>query len=126
MSVVPNPDELIETYGRQTPEQLAVALGFQVTRQAAAPPLPGVRVQSEYRPEQTIVLYRDALRTLAKQRGEPLLRLEQWHIAHELYHGLVEAAGESPWRVRETAADLWADELLTLAAVEQLDGEGTD
>lgn len=123
---VPTPAELVETYGRRTPEQLAQQLGFLVKHTATAPILPGVTVISEYQPARTIVIYRQALRRIAESRGEPLLRLEQWHIAHELYHGLAETGGSSPWRVRETEADLWADELLTLTPIGQEGGLGTD
>jgi hypothetical protein len=112
---VPSPQELMQTFGCHTPEQLAWRLGFNIVRVATAPVLPGVLVASEYRPERAIVLYEDALRALATQRQEPLLRFEQWHIAHELYHGLAETQGLSAWRVRETAADVWADELLALS-----------
>jgi len=98
-----------------TPEGLATALGFEVRRLLSPPLVAGVTVISEFQPEHTIVLYRSALIELANKRKEPLPRLEQWHIAHELYHGLAEEAGTSAWRVRETEADMWADELLTLA-----------
>lgn len=118
---VPTPQELMQTYGRQTPEQLAVLLGFQVERLDVAPVLPGVVIHSEYQPAQSVILYMKSLAQLATTRREPLTRLEQWHIAHELYHGLAEHAGSSPWRVRETEADLWADELLTLAPLEATD-----
>ena len=111
---VPTPTELVETYGAQTPEALATLLGFQVHRRELPPVLPGVTVISAYQPEQIIIIFSAALRQLAAQRREPLARLEQWHIAHELYHGLAEQANPSPWRVRETAADMWADELIAL------------
>lgn len=124
---VPSPAELIETYGARTPEQLAQALHFTVRHAETPPTLPGVTVSSEFQAETCeIVLYRSVLRALAARRGESLLRLEQWHIAHELYHGLAEADGRSPWRVREMEADLWADELLTLAPLEATAGEGSD
>ena len=109
-----NPIELMETYGRQRPEDLAVALGFRITRQESSPVLPGVTVLSEYHPGGQILLYGPALRQKSAQLGQPPARVEQWHIAHELYHGLAEQQNLSPWRVRETAADLWADELLAL------------
>lgn len=112
---IPTPAELIATHGCRTPEQLATALGFHIERQEAAPATPGVVVLSEYQPARTIVLYRLALREQARQQREPLARLEQWHVAHELYHGLAEAHGASAWRVRETEADLWAEELLALS-----------
>lgn len=112
--IVPTPDELLQTYGRKSPEELAAALGFQVTREADGPALPGVAVCSEYRPSQTILLYAAAIRELAEKRGDSPADLEQWHVAHELYHALAESGGQSPWRARETAADLWADELMQL------------
>ena len=112
---VPSPQELIERYGAQPPERLAAALGFRVLREEAALLTPGVTVLSAFAPDATIILYRGALRQAAARRGEPLARAEQWHIAHELYHGLAEAAALSAWRVRETEADLWADELMALA-----------
>jgi hypothetical protein len=111
---VPTPQELIDTYGACPPEQLAVTLRFQVRRLPDAPTPPAVTVLSEYQPHDTIILYTSHLAALARQRREPMSRVEQWHIAHELYHGLAEQAGASPWRVRETEADLWADELLVL------------
>lgn len=117
MTAVPSPDEVVARYGRRTPEELAMAMGFRIERRATASVLPGVTVLSEYQPERTIVLYADALCRQADSRREPLLRLEGWHIAHELYHGLAEHAGASPWRVRETEADLWAEALLTLLPV---------
>jgi hypothetical protein len=112
--IVPTPDELLQTYGRKSPEELAGALGIRVVREALPPALPGVKVFSEYRPAQVIILYPDAIRALAEKRGESPAQLEQWHIAHELYHALAEAGGLSPWRAVETAADLWADELFSL------------
>lgn len=112
--IVPTPDELLLTYGPKSPEELAGALGFQIVREQGAPALPGVKVFSEYRPERAIVLYVAAIHALAEQRGESPAQLEQWHIAHELYHALAESGGQSPWRARETAADLWADELVSL------------
>ncbi len=112
---VPPPSELLHQYGRVTPEQLAMALGFRVKRLHAPPPLSGVTVLSAYEPEHTIVLFVASLQQQARLHGRSLSRLEQWHIAHELYHGLSEADGLSPWRLRETDADLWADELLLLA-----------
>lgn len=114
----PTPGELLATYGPRTPEQLAVLLGFRIERREHPPVLPGITVSSEYQPERTILLYTDTLHQLSTTRGDPFPRLEQWHIAHELYHGLSEASGVSSWRVRETEADLWADELLTLAPID--------
>jgi hypothetical protein len=111
---VPAPEELLERYGPKSPEALAAVLGFTVVRESTAPTLPGVTVFSEYRTDHVIVLYEASLRQDAARRDEPLPRLEQWHIAHELYHGLAEDGGGLPWRVSETAADLWADELLAL------------
>lgn len=111
---VPSPREIIHLHGCRTPEQLAGSLGFQVTRTEAPPLVPGVTVLSEYVPNSTIMLYRRTLRQQAERRGEPLERLEQWHIAHELYHGLAEQHPLAAWRVRETEADVWADELLAL------------
>ena len=111
---VPSPRELLERFEGESPEALAAMLGFRVTRTEAAPLLPGATVMSEYRPERTIVLYLEPLRRAAEQRDQPFARVEQWHIAHELYHGLAEADSRSAWRVRETEADMWADELLAL------------
>jgi len=111
---MPAPHELIEKYGPLTPEQMALALGLRVQRLQAPPALTGVTVLSAFEPEQTIILYQQPLKALAKQRKEPLTRLEQWHIAHELYHALSEADGCSTWRLRETEADMWADELVVL------------
>ncbi|HOS44842.1 MAG TPA: hypothetical protein PK794_14235 [Armatimonadota bacterium] len=112
--IVPPPDELLETYGHCSPEELAGALGIAVVREATPPPLPGVTVYSAYRPTPAIFLYTDAIHALAARRGQSPAQLEQWHIAHELYHALAESRGHSPWRAAETAADLWADELLSL------------
>ncbi|HEY3379852.1 MAG TPA: hypothetical protein VGL77_20450 [Armatimonadota bacterium] len=114
MHRVLTPEELIAEYGPATPEQLAAALGFAVRRVPATEPLPGVTVLSEFAPPRTIVLDTAAIHRQAAAQREPLARAEQWHIAHELYHGLAEESGRSAWRVRETEADLWADELLTL------------
>ena len=111
---LPTPHELVTTHGARTPEQYADLLGFEVKRVVTSPMLPGVTVLSAFQATRTILLYRPALAQLAAQRREPLMRLEQWHIAHELYHGLSHFQGISSWRVRETEADLWADELLTL------------
>jgi hypothetical protein len=112
--IVPTPDELMQTYGHKSPEELADAFGLQVVREAAGPALPSVTVCSEYRPAQSIILYPAAIREQAEKRGDTPAQLEQWHIAHELYHALAESGGQSPWRARETAADLWADELMQL------------
>ncbi len=109
-----SPGELLEKYGALTPEQLAMALGFRIIRRKAPPQLAGVNVLSTYEPEHTIILYEQPLKQLARQSGRKLTQLEQWHIAHELYHGLSEDSGLSVWRIRETAADLWADELMVL------------
>jgi len=117
---VPTPIELVETHGRQFPEELATTLGFAVERQEQSPVLPGVTVLSEYKPEGRILLFLPALRKLAERRAQPLTQVEQWHIAHELYHGLAESTAPASWRVRETEADLWADELLTLVTVSPL------
>lgn len=113
---VPSPGELIETYGVHAPEHLAHTLGFQVKRLESPPPVTGITVFSAYAPDHTITLYQQPLQQLAAQRRDSLARLEQWHIAHELYHGLSEDSGISNWRVRETEADLWADELMVLTA----------
>ena len=112
--IVPAPEELLRTYGHKSPEELAVAMGFQIERVETVLALPGVAVYSEYRPDHLILLYLPAIRELAARRGESPAQLEQWYIAHELHHALAEAGGQSPWRARETAADLWADELLSL------------
>jgi len=111
---IPSPTELIERYGNQPPERLAGELGFRVTRVETPPMLPGVTVMSEYQPRQDIILYLGPIRQDAAHRGEPMARFEQWHIAHELYHGLAESLSISAWRVRETEADMWADELMVL------------
>ncbi len=113
----PTPVELTAIHGTLAPEALATALGIAVTRTETALMLPGVAIFSEYQPACGILLYLPALRQLAAQRGESLARLEQWHIAHELYHALAEAAGTSAWRTAESTADAWADELLMLTAV---------
>lgn len=115
---VPPPSALLAHYGPLTPERLALALGFRVLRRQAPPPLPGVTVVSAFEPEHTLVLYETPLREQALRTGQPLTQLEQWHIAHELYHGLSEADGLSPWRLREADADRWADALVALAGVE--------
>src|SRR5690242_2877148 len=99
---IPTPQDLIDEHGKRTPEQYAGLLGFQVVRLDTSPIIPGVTVLSEYSTQRTIHLYNQPLRLLAEQRQEPLGRLEQWHIAHELYHGLAEDQGMSAWRVRET------------------------
>ena len=112
---IPTPEELIKTYGRGNPETLAHALGFQVQRQEAGPMLPGVTVLSEFKPGGIIILYRQAVRQTATQREEAPEHLEQWLIAHEMYHGLSVEQAISSWRARETDADLWADELCVLA-----------
>ncbi|MHB9132329.1 MAG: hypothetical protein ACYDBB_14740 [Armatimonadota bacterium] len=116
MMSVPSPAELVDQHGAQAPEHLAAALGFTVTRREDPPVLSGVTVFSEYNPEHTITLYTRTLRQWARDNGESLTRVEQWHIAHELYHGLAESRGDSPWRVRETDAGLWADELMAMVA----------
>jgi hypothetical protein len=110
----PTPDELVARHGRLAPEALAAALGYTVVRRDATDLPAQVRVFSEFAPSDTIVLYLRPLHGLAAARGIPQARLEQWHIAHELYHALAEASGDSPWRVRETEADLWADELVAV------------
>ncbi len=109
---VQSPQELVAQWGHKKPEALAAALGYTVVRREDGPVLPAVSVFSEYQPEHTILLYTHAIADLARTRGESVAVLEQWHIAHELYHALCEAA--TPWRARELAADLWADELLLL------------
>jgi len=115
---IPLPQELIDRYHLTSPEQLAAALGFQVTRATEEPRLPGVAVWSEFKPQREIILYVAALRRAAAQRGQPFARFEQWSIAHELYHALAETHAISAWRVRETAADMWADELMALGSRE--------
>jgi len=110
----PSPQELVEQYGAQSPERLAGALGFRVIRAETPPLTPGVTVLSEYAPRRDIILYLEPIREIAQRRGESLTRFEQWHIAHELYHGLAETHALSAWRVRETEADMWADELMAL------------
>ena len=112
---VPSPSALLQQYGHVTPEQLAMALGFRVQRRPDPPSLSGVTVLSAYEPEHTIILFAAPLQQRAILTGLSLTQLEQWHIAHELYHGLSEDDGLSPWRLRETDADLWADKLLVLA-----------
>ena len=111
---IPTPGELIERFGTLRPETLAGSLGFIIRRITAAPIATGISVLSEYQPERTIILYEASLHRLASIQHEPLPRLEQWHIAHELYHGLAEADGHANWRIRETKADHWADELMAL------------
>jgi len=114
MTSVPTPNALIRQYGVCTPEVLAGILGYTVRRMATAPVLTGTVVLSEFQPERVILLYLDALRRHAGRHGRPLVEVQQWHIAHELYHGLAEDAGVSPWRLRESQADSWADHLLQL------------
>jgi hypothetical protein len=111
---VPTPEELLARYDVQTPEALAHRLGYAVRREEDAPAVPGVRVASQFVPPDAIILYR---RSLAAPEHE-LPRREQWHIAHELYHALWEAAGGSPWRISETEADRWADRLLALSTAD--------
>jgi len=97
------------------PEYLASSLGFAVHREPEPPRLPGIVVFSEYQPDhQLILLYTNSLTHLASRRGESFTHLEQWHIAHELFHGLAESVGLSPWDTRETDADQWADRLMAL------------
>jgi hypothetical protein len=107
---VQTPEELIAQHGRKTPEALAAALGYTVVRHDNGPMLPAVAVFSEFQPASTILLYTNAIADLASSRGESPATLEQWHIAHELYHGLCENTLHQ--RARETHADLWADELM--------------
>jgi len=109
---VASPSALLHEYGCTTPEQLAMAMGFLVQRRHAPPPLNGVTVLSAYEPEQTIVLFEESLQEQARMQGGSLTDLEQWHIAHEFYHGLSEAEGLSPWHLCEADADRWADELM--------------
>ena len=116
---IPTPREIVMRYGRRSPEELARALDIRVARAETASAAPAVTVLSEYRPDAGIILYLPALCRAAERRHEPPERLEQWHIAHELYHALAEAVGVSTWRVRETAANAWADELLALIAPEE-------
>jgi len=111
---IPSPDELIERFGMHPPEQLAGELGFKVTRAETPPLIPGLTVLSEFLPQWEIILYLQPLREVAARRNQPLARAEQWHIAHELYHALAETHAVSAWRVRETEADMWADELMAL------------
>ena len=111
---IPTPGELIARFGAMRPEQLAGSLGFTVRRIPAAPVSTGISVLSEYQPEHTIILYEAPLHRLAGIQHVSLPRLEQWHIAHELYHALAEGDGQSNWRLRETKADHWADEMMTL------------
>lgn len=111
---IPSPQDVIAHYGTHSPERLAAALGFRVTRTEAPPRLPGVTVLSAFEPRAEIILYLEPLRQAAAARQTSPACLEQWHIAHELYHGLADTTGISAWRVRETEADLWADELLAL------------
>jgi hypothetical protein len=111
---IPSPEELIERYGAHSPERLAAELGFQVTRVESPALMPGLTLLSEYQPRREIILYLNPIREAAERRGESIARMEQWHIAHELYHALAETHSVSAWRVRETEADMWADELMTL------------
>jgi len=111
---IPSPEELVERYGAQSPERLAGELGFQVIRAETPPVMPGLTVLSEYRSRREIILYLEPIRQAARSRGESPARREQWLIAHEIYHGLAETHAVSTWRVRETEADLWADELMVL------------
>ena len=121
MMSIPSPQELTDQYPQYNPEELAQALGFQVTRTELGPALPGVKVLSEFRLQREIVLYAKELRQAADRRDQPLERVEQWHIAHELYHGLAETRSVSAWRVHETAADMWADELMALQSGREAD-----
>ena len=114
---VPHPAVLLKQYGNRTPEQLAILLGYRIERQIKMPVLPGVTVYSEYRADNTIILYQPALQQLAKTQQQTMTFLEQRHIAHELYHALAEKEGASPWQVQEPAADMWADEMLVLTGI---------
>lgn len=111
---VPHPAALLKQYGNRTPEQLAILLGYRIERQTKMPVLPGVTVYSEYRTDNTIILYQPALQQLAKTQQQTMTFLEQRHIAHELYHALAEKDGASPWHIQESAADRWTDEILAL------------
>lgn len=114
MPTVPTPAALIARHDVDTPEKLAALLGIKVKRKLKPPALPGVSVLSEYRPGGVIMLYRQALRSLAEETGKTLAWQEQWHISHELFHALAERSGIDPWRVREFDADRWADDLISL------------
>ncbi|MHB9024294.1 MAG: hypothetical protein ACYC7E_08975 [Armatimonadota bacterium] len=112
---VSSPEALCIRFGASMPEDLARALGLTVERQQSAPRVPGVRVMSELRSNGVIVLYMSELRLEALRKRESLSRLEQWHIAHEIYHHLAEMDGISPFLLREGDADRWADALISLA-----------
>jgi len=111
---IPSPEELVERYGARSPEKLAGEMGFRIIRTEMPPMMPGLTILSEYQPQREIILYLEPIRQAARNRGESPARREQWHIAHELYHALVETHAVSAWRVCETEADMWADELMVL------------
>lgn len=112
---IPTPKEILTRVGFGSPEQLAVRLGVHIVRRDTAPHLPQVTILSEYG-DATIVLYTVPLAEEAARRHLTVANVEQWLIAHELYHHVAEQAGVSAWLVRETAADHWADTLLALLA----------
>ena len=123
MKRIPTPEAILEGSGRRQPEELALRMGYIVQRVTTPQPprASGVILQSEYQPPHSIILYCQALINTATQRGKTPAQMEQWHIAHELYHALAEESGRSPWHVRERDADAWADALLKLSA-EKLEG----
>lgn len=90
--------------------ELAAQMGVEVTEQPA-PPLaqPGLRSEYQQRPPR-IVLYRDAIDTLAaavhaNQRFDMLAcNLDEVHIAHELFHHLEAGQRFGPLRQEEVEA----------------------
>ena len=100
--------------------RLAKELGVDIVEVENPPPAqPGLR--SEYRPDPPqIILYRDPLDQLmaaihANQRFDLLaIRMDDLHIAHELFHHLEKGGRFGPLRPEEieTAAHAFAQALL--------------
>lgn len=116
---IPDPTVLVARASSGSPEQIAHHLGFRVRRQQDAPlSLPGVTILSEYQADGLIILYQSACTREAARRGVPVGHLEQYLIAHELYHGLAERAGRSLWTTPESDADHWAEALLVACGID--------
>lgn len=114
MKAVPAPVLLVQSYQADNPEEMARALGYKILRLADQPLLTGVCVLSEFRNANEILLYLPAISKLAVEKQSAQWPIEQWHIAHELYHALAAEQGENAWHSSEIAAEQWASDLLKL------------
>lgn len=118
MKEFPTPALLYEKYSAANPEELAVALDYKIARKEETLEISGVIVYSEFRPPNEIIIYSPSMQDLSEFLESPLWEVEQWHIAHELCHGLAASLGEDSWQSSEFEADEWADGLVRLYGID--------